>query len=86
MEGDVREYTQSRIHCIVSKTEDRIPRPWSNAMHGPEPNEAVHADYLYMGPAAEGEPNYVLVIKDDLSSYSSLHACASADRDAATNA
>lgn len=84
--ADVRKFTQSCIHCIVSRTGERIPRPLASALHGEKLNEVVHADFLYMGPAAGSDLKYILVIKDDVSSYTWLHACSNADSDAATNA
>eukprot|EP00171_Calliarthron_tuberculosum_P004595 IDg4595t1 len=45
------------------------PQPHSHALHGEQPNEVVHADYLYMGPSATTDLKYVLIIRDDLSSY-----------------
>lgn len=39
-----------------------------------------------MGPSDNNNLTYILLIKDDLSSYTWLHPCASADSEAATNA
>lgn len=86
MKKDVREFTQSCIHCIISRNGERIPRPLSTALHGERPNEVIHADFLYMGPPERSELKYVLVIKDDLSSYTWLWPCGSADSEAATYA
>lgn len=71
---DIREFTQSFIHCIVSRTGERTARPLASALHGSKPNKVVHVDFLYMGSAADCELKYVLVIEDDLSSYTWLHA------------
>lgn len=83
---DIKEFIQSCIHCIISRNGERIPRPLSTALHGERPNEVVHADFLYMGPSNIEGLTYVLLIKDDLSSYTWLHPCANADSEAATNA
>lgn len=37
-------------------------------MHASKPDEIIHFDYCYMGKS-DGEENYVLIIKDDLTSY-----------------
>lgn len=41
LETDVVEFVQSYIHCIVSRTGDRVPRPSSTALHGQRPNEVA---------------------------------------------
>lgn len=83
---NVREFMLSCIHCIVSRTGERILRPLERAIHGTEQNEVVHADFLYMGPPKGINLKYVLLIKEDISSYTWLCPCESLDRDAATSA
>lgn len=63
---------------------DCIPRPQATAIQGDRPNEGIHADFLYMGPANGSNVKYLLLIKDDLSSYSWIHPCNNAERDAVT--
>lgn len=46
----------------------------------------VHADLINWGPAEEHNLKYVLIIKHDISSYTCLCPCDSADSDAATTA
>ena len=65
---DVHEFVQGCIHCISSRSGEKITRPLAHALHGTRPNEVVHCDYLYMGDSTEGK-KYVLVLRDDLSSY-----------------
>lgn len=77
---------QSSVHRILSTTEKRIPTPLSIALYGTKPNEAVHADFLYMEVAGDCYWKYVLLLMDDISLYSWLFPCASADSDATTNA
>lgn len=86
MKQDVKEFLQACIHCIISKNSDRIPRPLATALHGEKTNEVVHAVFLYMGPSNCDDLAYVLLIKDDLSSYTWLCPCPSADSEAATKA
>lgn len=69
----VRESTQSCIHCIISRTGERIPRPISTVLHGTRSDEVVHVDFLYMGTAGGCDLKYELLIKDYISSYSWLH-------------
>lgn len=78
MEADAAELVSSCLHCIISKTVNRIPRPISLTLHGTSPNEVVNFDYLFMGPGTDGF-KYVLVIRDDLSSYFWLFPCKAAD-------
>lgn len=82
---DVREFTQSCIHCTMSRTVERILRPLSNALHGSKFKEVERAIFLYIGPAVYCKLMYVLVIMDGISSYTWFHACANGDSDAATN-
>lgn len=66
------------------RTEERILRLRASALHALKPNEMVHLDFLYKRRAADREGKHVLVIEDDFSFYTWLHACANADNDAAT--
>lgn len=56
------------IHCIVGKGGSKVPRPLSETIHGTLPNQVVHFDYLYMGVGVN-DMKYLLVVKDDISSY-----------------
>jgi len=68
LKEDVIEFTKACLHCIVGKTGHKIPRPISLTLHASKPNEVIHFDFLYMGHGIE-DYKYLLVIKDDLSSY-----------------
>ena len=57
---------------------EKVPRPLGHALHATSINEVIHFDYCWMGPST-GEDKYVLVIKDDLSSYVWLMPTANAD-------
>lgn len=85
LERDVRVFTQSSIHCIISRSGEWISRPLSVKQHGRGPNEVVHADYLYREAAKGCELKYVLFIKGDISSYSWLHPCVNSDSDSVTS-
>lgn len=81
---DTREFVADCIHCMMSKTGKKIPRPVSETLHATKPNEVVHFDFLYMGRSSD-DHRYVLVVKDDLSSYVWLRKAKTADAEAATN-
>lgn len=86
LEKDLRNFIKNCLHCIVSRTGDIRPRPLASALHGSRPNEVVHIDYLYMGKEAFGNLKYILLIKDDLSSFVWLWPTHSATGDAAVDA
>lgn len=81
--GDVNEFVQNCWYCITSWAGDRIPCPLAVSLLGQKPDEVVHMDFLYMGLAEGSELQYVLVIKDDLSSYSWSLPYPTADSEAA---
>ncbi len=68
MKDDCSEFFKGCIHPIAAKGGNRIPRPLSITVHTTKPNQILHFDYLYMGPGCNGY-KYVLVLRDDLSSY-----------------
>jgi len=84
MKEDVNEFTRACLHCIVGKTGHKIPRPISLTLHASKPNEVIHFDFLYMGHGID-EFKYILVIKDDLSSYMWLTSAKAADGETASN-
>ena len=86
MSLDCRAFVNRCLHCTVSRAGEMVPRPHAHALHGERPNEVIHADYLYMGPSAKKELKYVLIIRDDLSSYVWLWPTASPTSDAAAEA
>lgn len=83
LEADGAEFVQLCIHCIVSRTGDRIPRPLSAALHGQRPNELVHLDSLYMGQSDTRNLTYLLLMKDYLTGYTWLQVSELADSEAA---
>lgn len=86
MKEDVQKFNEACIHCIASRNGEIIPRPLSTALYGHRPNEVFHTYFLYMGPAEKSDLKYILVIKDDISSYTWIHPCTSSDSDAAESA
>lgn len=79
MTDDMQEFIKNCIHCITTRTGEIVPRPLGTQIHGEKPNEVLHADFLYMGISSY-EFKYVLILRDDLSSYTwiwpSKAACA----------
>ncbi len=84
MHYDVQEFLKGCLHCVDTRTGERIPRPLVSTMHATSPYELVHFDYLYMGESTTGH-TYVLVLRDDLSSYVWLTASKTADAETTAN-
>lgn len=86
MKEDIREFTQSSIHCIFSSIVDRVPRLLLTAQHGDRPDEVVHAGVYIHESSRRENLKYILVEKDDMSSYTWLYSYSSANSEAAWNA
>ena len=84
MEGDCAEFVAMSLHCLTGKTGYKIPRPLSVTLNGMKPNEVIHIDFLYMGHGIDGL-KYILVIRDDISSYLWLIPTGKADAEAAAD-
>ena len=65
-------FCQSCIHCLATESGERIPRPLGYSIHASKPNEVLHFDFCYIGKGS-GDLTYVLILKDDLSSYVRLY-------------
>ena len=65
---DTKDFINDCLLCIIAKSGNRIPRPLSSGIHATKPGQILHFDYLYLGRSS-GIEKYVLVLKDDLSSY-----------------
>lgn len=70
----VDSFVKSCLHCLCTSSGKSIPRPFGHAIHATKPNEVIHFDYCYLGKSNIG-PVYVLIVKDDLSSYTWLFPC-----------
>ena len=68
MKADIQAFIDGCIHCMVSRNGAKIPRPLGSALHATRPNEVLHFDFLFMGPGKD-KYKYVLILKDDFSSY-----------------
>ena len=58
---DTMLFVSNCIHCLMSKTGQKIPRPLSLTLHATKPNEVVNFDFLYLGQSY-GDMKYVLVM------------------------
>ena len=68
MSDDVEFFVRSCLHCFCTETGKIIPRPLGHALHAVEPNKLLHFDFCYISTGEKGK-TYVLVLKDDHSSY-----------------
>jgi hypothetical protein len=80
MSKDVKVVDSSSFYCLSSAPGETIPRPLGEALHATKPNEVIHFDYLYMGPSTD-DAKYVLIVKDDYSSYVWQKQCKKVDAD-----
>lgn len=86
LKKDVREFVQKCLHCIITRNGERIPKPLATVLDSQWPNEVIHMDFLYMGPTEKTNLKYVLLLKDDLTSYSWLMPFQNQDSEAAVSA
>lgn len=75
---DVQAFCKSCIHCVSTLGGRRVPRPYGPAVHGSKPNDLLQFDYLEIAPSKTGS-KYLLLLRDDFSSYSWLVPFASAN-------
>lgn len=79
---DVATFINSCLHCVPNTGPVRIPRPLGRMAHSDRINGLIHMDYLYMrdlSTTADHDYKYVLVVKDDCSSYTMLYPAVNAD-------
>ena len=85
MQDDIKMFYDSCLHCGSTSSGRRILGPYGHAMHSDKPNEILHFDFIYMGKIDADRPlEYVLMMKDDASSYAWFHPTESADALSAT--
>ena len=78
MREDVLSFCNTCLHCQTTSGGRRTPQPLAHALHADKPNELLHFDYLFMSPSDAGE-QYVLIVKDDASSFIWLEPTEAAD-------
>ena len=78
MDQDVTEFVRQCLHCMDSKSGEKVPRPFGETVHGKRPGEVLHFDYLHVGESGplgadgldeSGGFTYLLVLMDDLSNF-----------------
>jgi hypothetical protein len=74
MAKDVKDFVQNCVHCVATIPGDKVPRPPGTQLHAIKPNEVLHFDCLYIGLSRDGNCQYLLLHKDELSeSYGLCH-------------
>lgn len=76
---DVATFVTRCLHCMTTAG-GRIPRPFGETLRATKPSELLHFDFLTM-MEGEGGVKYVLVLKDGMSGFVELIACAHASSD-----
>lgn len=66
--NDMDSFCWSCLHCMLASFAEVISRPVGHSIHADKPSRVIHFDYCYIGTSDVGE-TYVLIIKDDFSSY-----------------
>lgn len=61
-------FANSCLQCMAAEPGEIVPLPLRHALHATTPNEIIHFDFCYIGQST-GPEKYVLIIKDDLTSY-----------------
>ena len=85
MTTDIRTFVKACIHCISTLKGGKEPRPLGSALHGSEPNDLLQFDFLEMAPSNTGA-KYILLLRDDFSSYAWLIPFAAANAENAADA
>ena len=75
---DIETFCRSCQHCMLASSNETIPRPLGHSLHADQPNRLIHFDSCYVG-RGEKDQSYVLIIKDDFSSYVWLVPCSAAN-------
>jgi len=82
---DITDFCKSCLHCLCTSAGDTVPRPLGHSLHADKPNKILHFDFCYIGKSSDG-PVYILILKDDFSSYVQLIPCESANAEATAGA
>jgi hypothetical protein len=72
LNSDLKFFVSKCLHCLRTYS-GTIPRPFGEQIHGTYPNEVLHYDFaLILG-------TYILILRDDLSGFTRLRHCESAN-------
>ena len=82
---DVKNFCRQCIHCSVADPRKVIPRPLGMQMHAQTRNQILHYDFMHVGKSSTSE-SYLLVIKDDFSSFVNLIPCSTPTSDVVVKA
>lgn len=78
MVADVTKGVKQCLHCVDWRARERLPRSYSDTVHGTSPNDVVHFDFLKMGDSGpigatrwpeDSQVGYIFVIKNDLTNH-----------------
>jgi hypothetical protein len=80
LEEDVKRFVNDCLNCVDGRLGEKIPRPLGELVHGEQPNEVLHFDFLYLGSSELGrsEYKYLLVLYDDFTEMCLLEPCVAA--------
>ena len=85
MAKDVESFTKSCLHCLSTNSDEVIPRPLGLTGHATKPNKLIHFDFRYINKGIDNY-EYVLIIKDDFSGYTSFVPAQFADAETTARA
>ncbi len=71
MASNVKEFTSACLHCLDVCLGERVPRPYGEQIHGTNPYEVLHFDYMYVGESDEGF-TCLFICHDDFSGQVTL--------------
>jgi Integrase zinc binding domain len=66
---DVMVFVQYCLHCVSTIPGDKVPRPLCTQLHATKPIEILHFDFMYNVLSRNGNYQYLLLLKDDLSRH-----------------
>lgn len=85
MVSDIKKFRKGGLHCAVADPRKIIPRPLVHQMHAQKRNEILHYDFIKIVSSRDGFL-YILVIKDDCSSFVDMIPCIAPDAHTVVNA
>eukprot|EP00918_Siedleckia_nematoides_P063626 GHVU01138476.1.p1 GENE.GHVU01138476.1~~GHVU01138476.1.p1 ORF type:complete len:634 (-),score=41.93 GHVU01138476.1:43-1881(-) len=83
MQIDIRRFVRECLHCLRGSTNSMIPRPLGETLTAQWPNEVLHIDFLQLDVAVDGW-KYLLIMKDDFSSFSWIRPSTTVDAETAS--
>lgn len=66
-ERDVNEFESSVLHCIISTSGKKTPKPLAKGMHRQKCNDLIHMDLLFIGKSHMENMKYLLLLQEYLS-------------------